>query len=131
LRREYSYVITSGTQLILLLVGLKLDSRGDWLTCLALIAIISVFAWLSALNRLRAIRDTPTSKVASAAQDYAELIGRGNLVKSSPLISKFTALPCLWYRYTVKHKNSNDQWETIERGESHDCFFSMTAPAYA
>ena len=76
LRRSYVQLITSGAQLLLLIVGIRLESRSGWLYCLALMAIISVFAWLSSLNRLRAIRDTPTSRVASAAQGYVELTGR-------------------------------------------------------
>ena len=123
LRREYAHVATSGTQFILLMIGLKLDSRVGWLTCLSIMSFVSVLAWLSALRKLRAVRDTPTSKVASAAQGYVELIGRGSLVKEAPLLSKFTALPCLWYRYTVKQKDSNDQWKITDQGESHDCFF--------
>jgi hypothetical protein len=123
LRREYALLVTSGAQLLLLFIGLKLGTRTGWLVTLTLIASTSVFAWLSALYRLRAIRDTPTSKVASAAQGYVELIGRGGQVKESPLLSKLNALPCLWYRYTVERRTSNNKWETIDRGESTDCFF--------
>jgi len=122
LRREYAQLVTSGAQLLLLLVGFKLESRDGWLLTLSVIAAISIPAWLSALGRLRAIRDTPTSRIASAAQGYVELTGRGGIIKEAPLISKFTALPCLWYRYTVERKDSNDKWEIVDRGESHDCF---------
>jgi hypothetical protein len=122
LRREYAQLVTSGAQLLLLLVGFKLETRNGWLFSLSVIAAISILAWLSALNRLRAIRDTPTSKVASAAQGYVELSGRGAQIKEAPLLSKFTALPCLWYRYKVERRDSNDKWETIDSGESDDCF---------
>jgi len=122
LRREYAQLVTSGAQLLLLFAGFKLDSRNGWLFCLSVMSIISISAWLSALTRLRTIRDTPTSKIASAAQGYVELIGRGKQVRESPLLSKFTALPCLWYRYIVKRRVSNNKWETISQGESQDCF---------
>lgn len=122
-RREYAHLVTSGAQLLLLLLGLRLGTHTGWLLTFSLVSSISFIAWLSALYRLRAVRDTPTSKVASAAQGYVELIGRGGLIKESPLLSKFTALPCLWYRYTVKRKTSNNKWETIDSGESKDCFF--------
>ncbi|HEY0665832.1 MAG TPA: GIDE domain-containing protein [Gallionella sp.] len=122
LRREYGQLVTSGGQLLLLLVGVKIGTRDGWLVCLAIMAGISLLAWLSALSRLRAVRDTPTSKIASAAQGYIELIGRGRQVKDAPLLSKFTALPCLWYRYTVKRRTANNKWETIDSGESQDCF---------
>ena len=122
LRREYAQLVTSGAQLLLLFAGFQLESRNGWLACLTVMAFISIPAWLSALKRLRMVRDTPTSRVASAAQGYVELIGRGRQIKEAPLLSKFTALPCLWYRYTVKRRDSNDKWEIMDSGESQDCF---------
>ncbi len=122
LRREYAQLVTSGAQLLLLVIGFKLESRRAWITCLGLMALISVFAWLSALKRLRAIRDTPTSKVASAAQGYVELIGRGQPFGAPPLLSKLTQLPCLWYRYKVEEHASRDKWKTVDSGESNDSF---------
>ena len=122
LRREYAQLVTSGAQLLLVFVGAQLESRNGWLFCIAAIASISFFAWLSALNRLRAVRDTPTSKVASAAQGYIELIGRGQPFCGTPLISKLRVLPCLWYRYKVEHRTSKDNWESLDSGESTDAF---------
>src|SRR5574340_44794 len=121
LRREYAQLVTSGAQLLLLFVGVKLESREGWLGTLSLMALISFFAWLSALKRLRAIRDTPTSRVASAAQGYVELTGRGKPF-GEPLISKLRQLPCLWYRYKVERRISKDKWETVDSGESSDPF---------
>ena len=122
LRRSYAELITSGAQLLLLFVGVKLESREGWLGCLSAMAIISFAAWLSALKRLRAIRGTPTSRVASAAQGYVELIGRGQPFGDMPLISKLRQLPCLWYRYKVEQRGSKDKWQTINSGESSDSF---------
>ncbi len=122
LRRSYAELITSGAQLFLLFVGLRLESRDGWLYCLALMAVISVFAWLSSLNRLRAIRDTPTSKVASAAQGYVELVGRGEPFGDIPVFSQLRQLPCLWYRYRVELRDSEKNWKTEDSGESTDSF---------
>lgn len=122
LRREYAQLVTSGAQLLLLLVGFKLESRNGWLTCLSIMAAISIMAWLSALKRLRAVRDTPTSKVASAAQGYVELTGRGLPFGESPLLGKLSALPCLWYRYRIERRTSKNKWQTIDSGESDDSF---------
>ena len=122
LRRSYAELITSGAQLLLLFVGVKLESREAWLGCLSAMAIISFAAWLSALKRLRAIRGTPTSRVVSAAQGYVELIGRGKPSGDTPLISKCRQLPCLWYRYTIEQRGSKDKWQTIDSGESSDSF---------
>ena len=122
LRREYAQLVTSGAQLILLLVGFKLQSRNGWLICLSLMAALSIMAWLSALKRLRAVRDTPTSKVASAAQGYVELAGHGHAYGETPLLSKLSMLPCLWYRYQIEQRSSKNKWKTIESGESNDTF---------
>ncbi len=122
LRREYAQLVTSGAQLLLLFVGAKLESREGWVGSLSMMALISFFAWLSALKRLRTIRDTPTSKVASAAQGYVELTGRGKPFGDAPLVSKLRMLPCLWYRYKVEQHTSKDKWQTVDSGESSDSF---------
>ncbi len=122
LRRNYAQLVTSGAQLLLVVAGIQMESRKGWLFCLVAIAVISVFTWLSALGRLRAIRDTPTSKVASAAQGYVELIGRGHPLGDPPLLSKLSLLPCLWYRYKIERSNSKNKWEVVDSGETSDSF---------
>jgi hypothetical protein len=121
LRREYAHLVTSGAQLLLLLIGVNLHTRNGWLFILSIMAAISMLAWLSALNRLRTIRDTPTSKIASAAQGYVELVGRGHSF-GDPLLSKLSALPCLWYRYRIERRESENKWKTMDSGESDDTF---------
>jgi hypothetical protein len=122
LRREYAHLVTSGAQLLLLLIGLKLESRNGWLACLSIMAVVSIFAWLSALSRLRTIRDTPTSKIAYAAQGYVELMGRGCVFGDTPLLGKLSLLPCLWYRYRIEKRESGNKWKTMDSGESDDSF---------
>jgi hypothetical protein len=122
LRRSYEQLLTSGAQLLLVLVGLRLGSREGWLFCLATISLISVFAWLSALNRLRAIRDTPTSRISFAAQGYVELVGVGQPFGDPPMLSKLSLLPCLWYRYKIEQRDAKNNWKTVDSGESSDCF---------
>lgn len=122
LRRSYAELITSGAQLLLLLAAVHIGSRSAWLYCLSLMAAISVFAWLSALKRLRAIRDTPTSKISSAAQGYVELTGRGEPFGDTPLLSPLRFLPCLWYRYKIEVRNSEKDWKVEDSGESSDSF---------
>ncbi|HUX89711.1 MAG TPA: hypothetical protein VMV48_03375 [Gallionellaceae bacterium] len=122
LRREYAQLVTSGAQLLLLLVGFHLKTDNGWLTCLSLMAALSLMAWLSALKRLRTVRDTPTSKIASAAQGYVELAGQGQAFGETPLLSKLSLLPCLWYRYKIEKRSSDNKWETIDSGESNDSF---------
>ncbi len=122
LRREYANLITSGAQLLLLFIGLQMESRNGWFLSLGLVAIISILAWLSALARFRAIRDTPTSRIASAAQGYVELYGRGKPFTEVPLLSKLRQQPCLWYRYKIEQREEKDGWKTLEHGESWDSF---------
>ena len=122
LRRGYSELITSGAQLLLLFIGLKLESRTGWFVCLGIMAFISLIAWNSALKRLRAITGTPTSNVASAAQGYVELQGRGKTYGATPLLSKFNSLPCLWYRYQVEEKYGDNKWRNVDKGETTDPF---------
>jgi hypothetical protein len=73
------------------------------------------------------ISDTPTSRVASAAQGYVELEGRGDHIAGAQLLSKTKRLPCLWYRYEISQKTSDDKWSHVEDGESDDPFLLIDA----
>lgn len=122
LRRGYGDLVTSGGQLILLLIGFKTESSLGMFVCVALMAPLSLIAWTSAYRRARAVDDTPTSKVASAAQGYSELIGSGRPLAGAPLMSPLSHLPCLWFRYTVERKDSDNKWVQEDHGESDASF---------
>lgn len=122
IRREYGQFITSGAQLLLLAIGAELETRGAWLTCVALMSLVSLIAWVSTLQRRRTVADTPTSRIASAAQGYVELSGQGKPLDYPPLLSQLTTLPCLWYRYRVEERSGNDEWKTVSSGESEVSF---------
>ncbi|MDD2774543.1 MAG: GIDE domain-containing protein [Gallionella sp.] len=114
---------TSGVQLLLLLAAVLVGSRVGWMVCLSIMSLISVFAWQSALSKYRAIQNTPTSKVASAAQGYVELMGRGYpFAVDAPVLGRLSKLPCLWYRYRIEQKNHKNEWHTTESGESDEIF---------
>jgi hypothetical protein len=115
-RKSYGQFITSGAQLLLLYIGAHTDSRSGWAVCLTLMAIVSLVAWTSTLRRRRAITDTPTSRIASAAQGYVELSGRGR-PPDPPLFSHLTRLPCLWHRWRVT-EGSGKNARTVDSGES-------------
>jgi hypothetical protein len=121
IRREYTQLVTSGGQLLLLFVGFYIHSRTGWIWCLGLMSFISLFTWYSVLHRFHIISGTPTSRIASAAQGYVELIGRGKPA-AVPLISKLRVLPCLWYRWKVEERNGENKWSTLDKGESSDYF---------
>lgn len=122
LRREYAQFVTSGAQLVLLFFGAQSESRDGWLISLGLVALLSLAAWLSTLHRRRAIADTPTSRIASAAQGYVEVRGSGLPFADAPILARLSGLPCLWYRFQVEEKDYAGKWRTIERGESDASF---------
>lgn len=121
LHRIYGEWITSGGQLLLLFVGARIGTPQGWRVCVALIAVLSVQAWVSVLRRARVIADTPTSTVASAAQGYVELRGRGQPLPGMPVMSPINGLPCLWFRYKVECKRG-DRWEVESSGQSDASF---------
>jgi hypothetical protein len=83
--------------------------------------VLSACAWLSALYRLRTLRNTPTSTVAAAAQGHVELAGRGQPFGQPPLLSQFMGRPCLWCRYLAEEEK-DDEWHTVDRGETSTSF---------
>jgi hypothetical protein len=98
-------------------IAAQSDSSQLWLAAFSLAVAINLWAWLLALGRRRAIMDTPTSRVVSAAQGYAELVGTGQPLVDTQLLSPLTQLPCLWYRFTVEERD-NGEWKQTEYGES-------------
>jgi hypothetical protein len=73
-------------------------------------------------RRNRALRDTPTSRIRSAAQGYVELSGRGCLAPDSKNKAPLSDTPCVWWRYKVESKASSfgrsRSWHTVMSGES-------------
>lgn len=120
-RQLYVNLITSGGHLLLLFIGFQIEEKEAWPWILALISAISFFAWMSNQRRSRLILNTPTSKIASAAQGYVELSGQAKQAHDTPLLSKLSTLPCVWYRYMIEEKSTDGKnYNTIERGTSDD-----------
>lgn len=120
-RHDYANLALGGGNLLILLLGLKLQSALGWQISFALVGLTSFWAWHANLRRHRTVADTPTSRIASAPQGYIELAGRGRQPPGQTLISPVHGLPCLWYRYRIERRNG-DRWEQIESGISHDTF---------
>lgn len=97
-----------GAYALLLAVGANIDTPEGWRWSLAGTAAFGLLGWKGALKRSRAVADTPTSTIASAAQGYVELQGRGEAVDGTPLLSPLNQLPCLWYHCRVEKKRDND-----------------------
>lgn len=92
---------------------------GDFWLWTGLTTGLALFSGLGArraLRRARAIENTPTSKIRSAAQGYVELIGTGHPAGDAPVITPLTGSPCCWYhckveRYVRSGKHSH--WKTV------------------
>lgn len=110
----------------ILLVAWHTGAPAAWTVCLALISIIGFFLWASNLKRNRAIADTPTSSIASAAQGYVELYGRAVNSREYYAEGGRSGLPCIWYRYIVYERQKNgdgkDTWVEIDRRVSESTF---------
>ena len=120
-RHDYANLVLGGGNLLILLLGLKLQSRIGWQISFALVGLTSFWAWFANLKRYRTVADTPTSRIASAPQGYIELVGRGRQPPGDGLVSPVSGLPCLWYRYRIERRNG-DRWEYVESGISQDTF---------
>jgi hypothetical protein len=97
--------------------ALALENPAMWAYAFAFAAAVNLWAWLAALRKRVNILDTPTSRVASAAQGYVELIGRARPLAGGELLTPHSQLPCLWYRYRVL-RSENNAWREVDSGES-------------
>ena len=88
-----------------------------WMSAFIAAALLNLWGWIDALAWRRAIADTPTSRIASAAQGFVELVGVGQPLPDTQLLSPFTQLPCLWYRFSVERRHDGE-WRREEQGES-------------
>lgn len=109
--------LSGGGYLMLLMAGLQLESATAWAGLTGATFVLALFAWQGNLRRQRAIADTPTSRIASAAQGYVELVGSGRACPDLPVLSPTHHLPCLWYRYR-HYVKENDKWRQTGMDES-------------
>ena len=87
-----------------------------------IIAVVAFTAWMLSLRRMLAIGGTPTSKIASAAQGYVELVGRARPHPGGVLRGRYSLIPCVWHQYTIEQKERDGKWHQIESGRSDDSF---------
>jgi hypothetical protein len=121
-RGQYADTITSAGHLVLLAFALHAGERHVWIACLALIALISFFAWASGYKRVRAIADVPTSRIASAAQGYVELFGRASVGHGNLIASPLSGTSCIWFRYWVYTRDNEKSWRETSSGISTTTF---------
>src|SRR5688572_28978795 len=110
--------LSGGLHLVILVIAGQVNSPAVWPYALGAMSLVSFAGWIGNYRKLRHITDTPTSRVASAAQGYVELIGRADELPGITLLSKLTQRRCHWYRYNIDKKTSRDKWSHVESGES-------------
>ncbi|MDR2875488.1 MAG: hypothetical protein LBV44_06120 [Methylobacillus sp.] len=121
LRGSYVGLLTSCSHLLLLALAARIGGQLAWAICFVLIAVISFFAWTSNFRRARAIADTPTSQIASAAQGYVELYGSARS-NQDLICAPGDGLPCVWYHCTTYRRTSNNKWAREDETTSEDLF---------
>jgi len=91
--------------------------------CLAGVAVLAGVAWLASLRRARAIAELATSRIATAAQGYVELLGRANSDTTQLIYTPLGGMACIWYRYRLYSRdNAKREWRQVESGTSSSTF---------
>ncbi|PKO25835.1 MAG: hypothetical protein CVU35_02035 [Betaproteobacteria bacterium HGW-Betaproteobacteria-8] len=121
-KSRYAELITSVSHLALLAIAFQLGKQPVTAVFVALIGLISFFAWASGYRRMRLIADTPTSRIGSAAQGYVELHGRAVLDADNLIRSPISGISCIWYRFWVYSRQENNKWVQVNQGISNSVF---------
>ena len=122
LRRDLANAGLPALQLGLVGLALTLDRGAGTLAALALLLGTGLYGWLRSVRHARLILDTPTARVASAAQGYTELRGRGRPLDGAPLRSPVNGLPVLWYRVVTRERAADGKWRHVATVESDASF---------
>lgn len=108
-------------QVTALLAAGWLAKSGLYLIALPVAVWFAALSWVVAQRRLRQIRNTPTSRIASAAQGLVELKGYGLPTGEAPLTSPLRSRPCIWFRYCIEERRG-DNWSVVESATSDEPF---------
>ena len=109
-------------QLGVLGLAVRADTGWGSLAALALLLVSGLYGWLRSVQHARLIIDTPTSRIASAAQGYVELRGRARALDGTPLHSPVDGLPVLWYRVVTERRGADGKWRKLSACESDASF---------
>lgn len=121
-RSHYLDFLSGSAYLLLGGFALQISEARAWIACLLLVAGIGLIAWIASYRRMRTIADLPTSRIASAAQGYAELYGRAVSAPDHLIVSPYTAARCVWYRFCIYERGERNHWELQHEGVSHELF---------
>lgn len=119
-RKERQTLICGFVALIVLCVTPVFLDRPAKIFFFSLTAILGFFAWIALYRHYRLLHDLPTSRIASAAQGYVELVGCAQALPGRPLLSPVSRQPCCWYRFSVHRQRESDpaRMDLVERGSS-------------
>jgi hypothetical protein len=109
-------------QFAAVLLALRFGERPGTVAALAILLATGLLGWMQALHHARLIADTPTARIASAAQGYTELQGRGQPLDGTPLLSPVNGLPVLWYRLVTERRQSDGKWRVVGTDTSDASF---------
>ena len=86
---------------------------------LAALAGCALVAWISGLRRRRLVSDTPTARIASAAQGYVQLSGRLQPFAGCPVSTPGGIRQCVWYRVVIEQYR-DERWHTVSSEQSQE-----------
>ncbi|THF65518.1 hypothetical protein E6C76_08010 [Pseudothauera nasutitermitis] len=122
LRTDLGEIGVPMAQMVLFVAALGIGHGPGMLGIFALLIATAFFGWLRSIRHARLIADTPTARVASAAQGYTELRGRGRPLGGTPLRSPIDGLPVLWYRVVTRQRGADGKWRHLRSEESDASF---------
>ena len=114
--------LSGAAHFIIVALAIQAESVEVWPYALGAMSVVSFCAWVANYRRYRQIQDLPTSRVASAAQGYVELLGQAQMLPGTRILSRLSGSPCCWYSYEIEEKGSNDKWQTVDSGRSAERF---------
>ena len=91
------------------------------LVCSGAASLAGGWWFIRRFAQARHLLDTPTSKIRSAAQGYAEFYGVLVASEQPALLGPLTQTSCLWWRYKIEEYKSNGKnrsWRVLESGSS-------------
>jgi len=123
LRSQNLQQLIAGSYLALGFFALRVGPGPEANACLLGVGVVGVLAWSASLRRARTIAQLPTSRIASAAQGYVEVVGRGSVDADNLITSPMSGVRCIWYRYRLYEKDSErKEWNEIDEGVSSATF---------
>lgn len=122
LKRDAANIALPAIQLCSVLFVIANDHGWGSLVGLVMLMATGLYGWGRSIRHARLILDTPTARVASAAQGYVELRGRGRRLSGTPLLSPVNYLPVLWYKVVTQRRTHGGKWEQVSSVTSDASF---------